>query len=98
MDSRDLRYFVALYKAANFSRAAISLDTVQSNVSGRIAELERRLGVPLFHRRYRALVPTASGRRLYASARPLVAALDALDRRIKRWLRGHKPGRSKKAA
>ena len=52
MDLRDLRYFIAVYEAAGFSRASRALGTVQSNVSARIRNLEDSLGVELFRRRH----------------------------------------------
>lgn len=76
MDVKDLRYFVAVYDAKGFSRASFNLGTVQSNVSARIRGLERALGGPLFERRYRCIVPTEKGDRLYGSAKDLIAALD----------------------
>jgi DNA-binding transcriptional LysR family regulator len=74
MDLKDLRYFVAAYEARGFSRASEQLGTVQSNVSTRILELERRLGVQLFERQWRKLVPTANGEKLYADAKRMVVA------------------------
>ena len=76
MDVKDLRYFVAVYEAEGFSRASRSLGTVQSNVSARIRGLEKSLGVPLFERRHRTIVPTDSGDRLYPQAKQVIAALD----------------------
>jgi DNA-binding transcriptional LysR family regulator len=80
MDFKDLRYFVAVYDAKGFSRAAESLDTVQSNVSARIRNLEEFLGVVLFERRYRAIVPTDKGRKLYAHAQHVLATLEFTER------------------
>lgn len=91
IEVKDLRYFVALYDAASFSRASISLGTVQSNVSARIAALERQLGVALFERRYRRLVPTASGKKLHRSALALVDSLRALERDAMQWRRRNPP-------
>ena len=76
MDVKDLRYFVAVYEAKGFSRACRSLGTVQSNVSTRIRSLERFLGVALFVRRYRAVIPTEDGEKLYGHAKQVIATLD----------------------
>lgn len=83
MDVKDLRYFVAVYEAKGFSRACTQLGTVQSNVSTRIRMLERSLGVPLFERRYRDVIPTERGAMLYASAKQLIAALEAVHQTVK---------------
>src|SRR5436305_641748 len=69
MDVKDLKYFVAVYEAKGFLRAASALGTVQSNVSTRIRSLEKFVGVPLFERRYRGIVPTEKGEKLYAHAK-----------------------------
>jgi LysR family nitrogen assimilation transcriptional regulator len=74
MDLKDLKYFVAVYEARGFSRASDALGTVQSNVSTRVKQLERLLGVLLFERRYRDVVPTAKGEQLYNRAKELIAA------------------------
>jgi len=85
VDLKDLTYFIAAYESRGFSRAAARLDTVQSNVSARIAVLERRLGVPLFGRGYRTLVPTRHGKKLYRAAINLVSKLRALERTAASW-------------
>jgi len=79
---KDLRHFVAVYEAKSFSQASRSLGTVQSNVSARIRGLEKSLGAPLFERRYRAVVPTERGDRLYGHAKQLIASLDRTLREI----------------
>jgi DNA-binding transcriptional LysR family regulator len=83
MDVNDLRHFIAVYEAKGFSRASRVIGTVQSNVSGRIRILEKFLGVPLFERRYRAVVPTESGERLYGYAKQVVAVIDQAAREIR---------------
>lgn len=83
MDVKDLRYFVAVYEAKGFSRASFNLGTVQSNVSARIRNLERFFGCPLFERRYRSIVATDRGDRLYPHAKMLIAALDKTEQTVK---------------
>jgi DNA-binding transcriptional LysR family regulator len=83
MDVKDLRFFVAVYEAKGFSRACRSLNTVQSNVSARIRGLELFLGVPLFERRYRGIVPTEKGERLYEHAKGVLASVERTEREIR---------------
>lgn len=83
MDVKDLRYFVAVYEAKGFSRASEFLGTVQSNVSSRIRDLEDSLGVALFVRRYRGVIPTEKGEKLYSHAKQVIAALDHTEREIR---------------
>lgn len=84
MDVKDLKYFVAVYEAKGFSRACLQLGTVQSNVSTRIRMLERSLGVMLFERRYREVIPTESGAKLYARAKQLIAELEEAHQTLKK--------------
>ena len=69
MNSSDLRVFEAVARFGGMNRAAAELNTVQSNVTARIKNLEEKVGTPLFHRRGRGVELTAAGRRLlpYAS-------------------------------
>ena len=80
MDVKDLKFFVAVYEAKGFSRASESLGTVQSNVSVRIRSLEDFLGVELFQRRYRGIIPTDNGEKLYRYAKQVIETLDDVER------------------
>src|SRR4051794_6970673 len=64
MDSGDLRIFEAVARLGGMNRAAAELHTVQSNVTARVRSLEDELGVALFERNSRGVVPTPAGRRL----------------------------------
>src|SRR3546814_14524368 len=59
-----LRAFEAAARHLNFTRAAIELCVSQGAVSHHVAQLERRLGVRLFHRLPRGLSLTDEGRGL----------------------------------
>lgn len=78
-----MRCFVAAYEAGSFVRAAQRLGTVQSNVSKQIADFEDELGVPLFRRGYRGIVPTAKGRLLYAHAGRVIADVEKIAKIVK---------------
>ena len=76
MDAGDLRIFEAVARSGAMSRAAAELNTVQSNVTGRIRALEAELGAALFERHSRGVRLTQAGERLlpYAiCARDLIA-------------------------
>src|ERR1700754_4664669 len=64
MDAADLRVFEAVARLGSMNRAAVELNTVQSNVTGRIRVLEDELGTPLFERHARGGSPTAAAQRL----------------------------------
>jgi DNA-binding transcriptional LysR family regulator len=76
MDVKDLRYFVAVFEAKNFSRASEVLGTVQSNVSARIRNLEEFLEVELFQRHYRGIIPNEKAIKLYQHAKHVLASVE----------------------
>jgi LysR family transcriptional regulator, nitrogen assimilation regulatory protein len=83
MDVKDLRYFIAVYEERGFARAAVLLDTVQSNVSARIRRLELFLGVQLFERHRRGIVVTDRGEKLYRHAKRVIALLEETPAAVK---------------
>jgi DNA-binding transcriptional LysR family regulator len=64
MDAGDLSVFAAVARAGGINRAAAALNTVQSNVTQRVRQLERDLGVTLFHRHSRGVTLTPAGAQL----------------------------------
>jgi len=83
MDSRQLRYFTAVYEQRNLSRAANLSNVAQSALSHHVANLEAECGIALFRRRPRGMEPTAAGERLYQHAKAILRALAAAERDIK---------------
>ena len=69
MNSVDLRVFEAVARLGGMSAAAAELNTVQSNVTTRVRQLEEELGVTLFHRHSRGVALTEAGHRLLPYAR-----------------------------
>lgn len=61
----QLRAFEAAARHRSFRRAAQELAVTPAAVSHQVRELEARLGLPLFVRRTRQVVPTAEALRLY---------------------------------
>jgi DNA-binding transcriptional LysR family regulator len=76
VDTRQLRYFLAVVDAGSVHRAAEQLYVAQPSVSQALRTLERDLGSLLFHRTGRRLVLTAAGRALIAPAREVMRGLD----------------------
>jgi DNA-binding transcriptional LysR family regulator len=64
MDATDLRFFEAVARHGSMNRAAVELNTVQSNVTARVRALEMDLGVLLFQRHARGVKLTPAGRRM----------------------------------
>ncbi len=78
MDLQQLKYFLAVVDAGNFSAAARRCGITQPSLSQQMAKLERDLKHPLFDRLPRGVVLTEAGHRLNKHARALVdAARDA---------------------
>jgi LysR family transcriptional regulator, nitrogen assimilation regulatory protein len=83
MDSRQLRYFIAVYEQRNLSRAANQASVAQSALSHHISNLEAEFATPLFERKPRGMEPTAAGERLYEHARIILRAMAAAEREIR---------------
>ena len=72
----QLKAFLAALEFGSFTAAAVELDSTQASVSELVARLERELGVRLFTRGPRRLVPTAAAEALRVHADQAVGAID----------------------
>jgi DNA-binding transcriptional LysR family regulator len=84
METRELRYFVAVAEELHFGRAAQRLGIAQPPLSRAIRQLERRLGVALLERTSRAVALTDAGSVLLREGRAALDAVEAADRRTRR--------------
>ncbi|MET7767763.1 LysR family transcriptional regulator [Nocardia sp. NPDC005366] len=78
MELRQLAYFIAVCEELSFSKAATRCFISQSAISHQIARLERDLGVPLFERSTRAVVPTDATMRLLPLAKQMLSLESAI--------------------
>lgn len=69
LQDTSLRYFLEVVRSGSVSEAATRLNVSPSAVSRQVAGLEEVLGVPLFERRPRGMVPSSAGELLAAHAR-----------------------------
>lgn len=81
---RRLELLVRAAEAGSFSRAASSLDLTPSAVSHAIADLEKNLGVSLFHRTTRQLRLTSEGEGIYLRGRELLRQMTELESSARR--------------
>jgi DNA-binding transcriptional LysR family regulator len=77
MTLQQLHYVLAAFEHGSFSAAAESLHMAQPSLSEQVRRLEAELGVRLFQRVGRGLVPTEAGRTLRPHAEAALAAVQA---------------------
>ncbi|PWH05050.1 LysR family transcriptional regulator [Brachybacterium endophyticum] len=88
LETRELRYFVALAEELHFGRAAERLGVSQPPLSRAIRLLESRLGVPLFVRTSRSVRLTDAGETLLVEGRRALGAVSSAARKTQRVGRG----------
>jgi LysR family transcriptional regulator, regulator for metE and metH len=76
---KHLRMVQAVAEDGTLTAAGKRLYLTQSALSHRLAELERQLGVPVFHRMGKTMVPTPAGDRLLEAAGSVLGRLAELE-------------------
>ncbi|MEO5921412.1 MAG: LysR family transcriptional regulator [Pseudolysinimonas sp.] len=84
METRELRYFIAVAEELHFGRAADRLQMAQPPLSRAIQQLERRLEVSLLERSGRRIALTPAGEVLLNEGRVALDAVRGAERRTRR--------------
>lgn len=82
LDLRQIQYFVALYEERSVTRAARRLNIVQPALSMQISRLEERLGIDLFERTARGMIPTSAGEAMYRLYLPILLDLKHANQQV----------------
>jgi LysR family transcriptional regulator, regulator for metE and metH len=85
---KQLRMVHAVAEDGSLTRAARRLFVTQPALSHQLTLLERQLGVAVFHRVGKRLVPTAAGVRLLKSAEGMLDELHELERDLRLYAQG----------
>ncbi len=83
MEIYQLRYFVAVAEAGNFTKAAVRQNISQPSLSQQIINLEEEIGRKLFHRLGRKVTLTDAGQTLLGHARRILTEADNVIRDLK---------------
>ncbi len=80
MEFKDLRIFQSVSEHGSISRAAKSLNYVQSHVTSRIKALETELNTQLFLRHRKGTTLTSEGRKLQVYAEQIIKTMNDIDK------------------
>jgi len=86
IEIRQFQVFLAVWENRSFSRAAQEVHLTQPTVSGHIRVLEETLGVRLFDRSGKEVIPTKAGEVLYPFARQILRLNLQAEREIAKFL------------
>ncbi len=90
LDIRQLRIVAAIVREGTVTGAAKRLFVTQSAVSHALKEMESRLGVKLFRRGGRRMVPTPEGERLHETARVVLEEVARVEYDLSRFRTGYR--------
>lgn len=80
---RQLQAFVAVFEEGSFNKAARRENATQSGLSTLVGNLEARIGLRVFDRTTKGVVPTQAGERLYRRSAALLSDLGDMESELK---------------
>lgn len=90
LDPKKLAVLVAVVEHESVTGAADELGFTPSAVSQQLTKLQQDVGIPLFRRRSRGIVPTEAGHLLATHARRVLRQLDAAESDIREMVNGER--------
>ncbi len=90
MELRQLRYFLAVARTRNFTRAAEEVHIAQPPFSRQISQLEEELGARLLDREARPIALTEVGELVRQQASEIIARIDQLKADVRSMASGHR--------
>lgn len=84
MDTKSIRYFCRVYEEKSINQAARLLFITPQGLSKIIRHLEEELGIELFERSPKGMIPTEAGQYLYSNSRELFDRLAELELGMRR--------------
>ena len=82
MELRILRYFLAVAREENITRAASILHVTQPTLSRQLMQMEEELGVKLFHRGRHNILLTEEGMLLYRRAQEIINLAEKTEKEL----------------
>ncbi len=79
MNLTHLRYMVEVERLGSITKAASALYMGQPNLSKAIKEMEREVGVPIFKRSAKGVVPTEKGREFLQYAKAILVQMEKME-------------------
>ncbi|MDO4945027.1 MAG: LysR family transcriptional regulator [Ruminococcus sp.] len=79
MNLTHLRYMVEVERLGSITKAAAALYMGQPNLSKAIKEMEREVGIPIFKRSAKGVVPTDKGKAFLQYAKAILVQMDKME-------------------
>ena len=89
MNLQSLRYIIAIEQFGSINKAAQNLYVSQSSLSRAIHEIESQIGISLFQRTNKGVIPTYDGKQFMEKAQSILQQLDDLEGQYYSSLNAH---------